>query len=109
MTLDDGKAFEFEKTFFSFNSIYSHSICNRNNVSSLLNKAVSCKSNAKGLELLSTSIEGLPLDVILENAFLWLNATLSVNQDSLKEIKLTIIGITCVLVFTLYSPIDFCR
>lgn len=64
----------------------------------LVNKTISSsKFRLKGLELLKSNIDNLPLELVLDNAFLWINICIGPHHKYLKEIKLTIIGNTLIM------------
>lgn len=60
---------------------------------SLLNETISSsKCHRKGLELLNANIANLPLQIVLENAFLWINICLGHHHKHPKQIKMSVIG-----------------
>lgn len=94
MSLEEiGKTFTCDKTISSIIYHSSQQEQDESGIVSILNKLISSsKCRLKGLELLSANIENLPREVVLGNAFLWLNICVDNHYKPLKEIKLIIIG-----------------
>lgn len=87
------KNFKRDKTIFSM--LY-HINLQRDpdvNVITTLNKSLSSsKYRLKGLEILNANIRSLPTEVIIKNAFIWLNTCVGQHHKSLREVKLSVIG-----------------
>lgn len=112
MSLEElGKIINSDKTISSI--IYHNSQQDQDDsgIVSVLNKMLSSsKSRLKALELLSANIENLSTDVVLQNAFFWLNICVSLHTNSLREIILSLIGkYIYIRLFNSYMHILYCR
>lgn len=94
MSLEEiGKTLYCDKTISSMIYHSSHQEQDESGNVSVLNKMLSSlKSRLKGLELLCANIDNLSIDVVLRNAFLWLNICVGQHSKFLQEIKLILIG-----------------
>lgn len=102
-------SFKCDKTVFSM--LYHINLQREQdeNIISTLNKTLSSsKYRLKGLELLNANIRTLPTEIILKNAFVWLNICVGQHHKSLKEVKLSIIGsYLLTIIFEIYYCVLF--